>query len=348
MVENPSVCINAAIAPQNFPNNSPWSWSTVRQPHNRNVQSDVGLLELQWNIRMRNNWISMWNTRGTQSRDSPLPLCRSGTEHTTKMGEMCDTWSYGNAEKQMRKHLSHNVSPVPSLLSEPSLAFSHWRRVFAVSGPVNPISSPPLSSSSLLFLLCPSHPLVLTPEQRPLKSPGNKLWCLSSSLLSRSPHPSSPSDDTSAVKVSLLQKSRPPPLCTVQESLSDSNVPPILSLSPFPPFFAALVLCVPCAARCGCTVPEKPAQTHTHTCMSTHTQSQTHSWAPAAYKDWGLEINEGERRKGERSLNKLALEKRRKMRKREWRKQGARRPSLKDRAMFFVALQNIKHRRQPG
>jgi len=46
-----------------------------------------------------------------------------------------------------------------------------------------------------------------------------------------------------------------------------------------------------------------------------HAQSQTHSWAPAAYKDWGLEINEGERRKGERSLNKLALEKRRKTRK---------------------------------
>lgn len=46
--------------------------------------------------------------------------------------------------------------------------------------------------------------------------------------------------------------------------------------------------------------------------MHTHTQSTTHSWAPAAYKDWGLEINEGERRKGERSLNKLALEKRRK------------------------------------
>ncbi|KAJ4927516.1 hypothetical protein JOQ06_015243, partial [Pogonophryne albipinna] len=96
------------------------------------------------------------------------------------------------------------VVPAP-----PSPVFSRRGAVFAVSSPVNPISSPPLSSSSPFFLLCPSHPLVLTPGLIPLKSPGNKLWCLRSSLLSRSPHPSSQSADTSAVKAGPVQKARP-------------------------------------------------------------------------------------------------------------------------------------------
>ncbi len=126
--------------------------------------------------------------------------------------ELWERW--GTNEETLR--FSHILSPVPSLLSlpltplcPPCLVFSRRRAVFAVSSPVNPISSPPLSSSSPFFLLCPSHPLVLTPELSPLKSPGNKLWCLGSSLLSRSPHPSSQSADTSAVKVDPVQKARP-------------------------------------------------------------------------------------------------------------------------------------------
>ena len=248
------------------------------------------------------------------------------------MGKICDTWNYGNVGEQIRKHLrlSHILSLLclyPSRPSRPSnppsLVFSRRRAVFAVFSPVSPISSPPLSSSSSFFLLCPSHPLVLTPELSPLKSPGNKLWCLDSSLLSRSPHPSSPSADTSAVKVGPIQKARP--LYSVQYkrvSLSHSNVFPLFSLFLFfPLFFSARVLCVQCAMLTVAALCQKNPHKHTHTQTymyeHTHTQSQTHSWAPAAYKDWGLEINEGERRKGERSLNKLALEKRRKTRKRE-------------------------------
>lgn len=161
----------------------------------------------------------MKNTRGTQSRDSPLLQCRSGIKYIrARMGEISDTWSCGNIEEQMRKHLDFPTFCHPSRLfclypSRPSapssLVFSRRRAVFAVSSPVNPISSPPLSSSSLFFLLCPSHPLVLTPGLSPLKSPGNKLWCLGSSLLSRSPHPSSQSADTSAAKVGPVQKARP-------------------------------------------------------------------------------------------------------------------------------------------
>lgn len=250
------------------------------------------------------------------------------------MGDICGTWSCGNVEEQMRKHLlSHTLSPVPSRLypsAPPSPVFSRRGAVFAVSSPVNPISSPPLSSSSPFFLLCPSHPLVLTPGLIPLKSPGNKLWCLRSSLLSRSPHPSSQSADTSAVKAGPVQKARPLHSVLYKHvGLERSNVSPLFSLFLlFSLFFAARVLCVQCAMLTVAALCQKK-HTQTHTCMHTHTQSRTHSWAPAAYKDWGLEINEGERRKGERSLNKLALEKRRKMRKREWGKQGERKLSLK-------------------
>lgn len=158
----------------------------------------------------------MENTTGTQSRDSPLLLCRSGIKHRARMGEIFDTWSSGNVEEQMRKHLDFPTLCRPSRFfclypsAPPCLVVSRRRTVFyAVSSPVNPISSPPLSSSSPFFLLCPSHPLVLTPELIPLKSPGNKLWCLGSSLLSRSTHPSSQSADTSAVKVGPIQKARP-------------------------------------------------------------------------------------------------------------------------------------------
>jgi len=157
-----------------------------------------------------------------------------------------------------------------------------------------------------------------------LKSPGNKLWCLGSSLLSRSPHPSSQSADTSALKVGPVQWGPAPPLYVLYTNASVLHIqmspPLILSLSPFLSLLfcvifvcAAQVLCVQCAMLTVAALCQK--NPHKHTCA--HIQSQTHSWGPAAYKDWGLEINEGERRKGERSLNKLALEKRRKTRKRE-------------------------------
>lgn len=156
------------------------------------------------------------NSRGTQSRDSPFLPCRSGIRHAEQRREKSVTLgAVGTFEKQTRKRLdcpwsiAHRDSSVSTLHTPQTLHLIFYKRkaVFTVS--VNPIISPPLSSSSLLVFLCPSHPPVLTPELSPLKSPGNKLWCLSSSLLSRSPHPSSQSADTSAIKVGSVQKAQP-------------------------------------------------------------------------------------------------------------------------------------------
>lgn len=79
--------------------------------------------------------------------------------------------------------------------------------------------------------------------------------------------------------------------------------------------------------------------------MHTHTQSQTHSWAPAAYKDWGLEINEGERRKGERSLNKLALEKREKNENEGEREAGRQRERARERRLALERAHQLKQHR---
>ena len=113
------------------------------------------------------------------------------------------------------------------------------------------------------------------------------------------------------------QSKKPSPSALYSASASVFNVPMLspYSLSLFSPsfwFLKSFVYSELCSLR-----QHGARKTHTNTERHTrmHAQSQTHSWAPAAYKDWGLEINEGERRKGERSLNKLALEKRRKTRK---------------------------------
>lgn len=154
------------------------------------------------------------------------------------------------------------------------------------------LSTPHPQLSEFLTFAPPPHHLVPTPGAvAPRGATAMSLRSLCRSGLSRCP--SSP---------------RPP----AWVHLSCQTFPSLFSpLSFFPRFSAAPVLCVQCAMF-GVAAPcqKKPTQPHTHT----HMQSQTHSWAPAARKDRGLEINEGERRKGERSLNKLALEKRRKMR----------------------------------
>lgn len=165
--------------------------------------------------------------------------------------------------------------------------------------------------SLLRQFFCTSHPLAPTPEPSPLKGPGNKPWCRRSSVLSQPPHPSSLSAVSSAVSAGsnhAVRLARQPSASNAPTQFSLVRpLPPSVFVAPSPPRTMWY------ARRCN-TVPEKPTQTHTH--ANAHAQSQTHSWAPAAYKDWGLEINEGERRKkkkkGERSLNKLALEKRRK------------------------------------
>ena len=196
------------------------------------------------------------------------------------MGEICDTWSCGNVEEQTRKRLdftafcrpSRQLCLYPSRPSAPpSLVFSRRRAVFAVSGPVNPISSPPLSSSSLFFLLCPSHPLVLTPELSPLKSPGNKLWCLRSSLLSRSPHPSSQSADTSAVILGPVQK-KPGPSTLYSTSTSVFNVQKFSPYSlPFS-FSLSFSLLESFVYSALCSVWQ-------HCARKTHTNTQTHIYA---------------------------------------------------------------------
>lgn len=251
------------------------------------------------NIRMRNNWINMWKIPKGLNQGIPHYCCAALVSNTPSQNgrnlrhlELWERWKTN--EETLR--LSRNLSPVLCLLSLPSTplpshVFSRWRIVFAVSSPVNPISSPPLSSSSLFFLLCPSHPLVLTPELCPLKSPGNKPWCLGSSLLSRSPHPSSPSGDTSAVKVSLVQKAWP--LHSVQYKrigLSHFSAFPLFSLSLFLPlfFFAARVLCVQCAMLTVAALCQKNPHKHIHIHVSTHIHSHRHTAGPQLHTKTGV------------------------------------------------------------
>lgn len=241
-----------------------------------------------WNIRMSNNWTNMWtNTRGSQSRDSPLLLCWTGNKHTQSNDgrklwrlELWERW--GTNEETLR--LSHFLSPILSLLSLPphapqplNLLSSHAEELFLLSPALSTPSVPQLCHPPLFFFFCPSHPLVLTPVLSPLKSPGNKLWCLSSSLLSRSPHPSSPSGDTSAVKVGSVQKAQP--LRSVQYkpvSLQRSSALPYSLSFSFPSLFCcSSPLCTVCYAHSGSSVPEKPTQlTHMYACTYTVTDTQ--------------------------------------------------------------------------
>ena len=117
-----------------------------------------------------------------------------------------------NFEEQVRKPFDYPTFCHPSL-SMPSHT-PHFFHLLSSHATESFLVSPALSTPSVLHFVhpvffCPSLPLVLTPKLNPLKSPSNKLWCLGSSLLSRSPHPSSLSAATSAVKAGSVQKAQP-------------------------------------------------------------------------------------------------------------------------------------------